>query len=146
MLRQTFLLSQYSFICVQYFKCSDIKQLIVSTSLFFILVAKISSKKVYEKMEDNSTLEKVLLVCNRKGELLRLVVDSKMTFLRSIRKKNLIILKSLQKKNLQFLVLFVFRLLTFELSNISSKCSLNCNVLTLNIFITVLYLKFYSIL
>ena len=34
-------------------------------NIVFILVAKISSKKVCEKMESNSTLEKILLVCNR---------------------------------------------------------------------------------
>ena len=56
-------------------------------------------------MENNSTLERVLLVCNRNVELLRLVeatFDS-----RRIRKKNLMILKSLQKKSLQFFTLFV---------------------------------------
>ena len=45
-------------------------------------------------------LEKHLLVCNRKAELLRLVgatFDSKVAFLRWMRKKNFIILKSLQK-------------------------------------------------
>ena len=70
-------------------------------NIVFILVAKISSKKICEKLENNSTLEKVLLICNRNAELLRLVAvsfDSKVANLRRIRKKNLIILKSLQRK------------------------------------------------
>ena len=59
-------------------------------------------------MEDNSTLEDVLLVRNRNAELLRLVgatIDSKVASLRRMRKKNLIILKNLQ--NL-FVVVDVF--------------------------------------
>ena len=67
-------------------------------------------------MENKSTLEKVLLVCNRNGELLRLVgatSDSKVASLRRMRKK------SLQKICLPFFVLFVLSLLTFELSNIN---------------------------
>ena len=35
------------------------------------LVAKISFKKVCEKMKNNLTLEKVLLVCNWNAEMLR---------------------------------------------------------------------------
>ena len=68
----------------------------------FILVRKTRFKKVCEKMENNSTLEKVLLGGKRNAELLRLVeaiYDSKLAFLRRIRKKNLVILKSLQKKS-----------------------------------------------
>ena len=42
-------------------------------NIVFILVAKISSEKVCEKMKNNSILDKVLLVCNRNVELLRLV-------------------------------------------------------------------------
>ena len=70
-------------------------------NIVFILLAKISSKKVCEKMKNNATLEKVLLVCKKNAVLLRLVgatLDFKVAFLRRIRKKNLIILKSLQKK------------------------------------------------
>ena len=65
-------------------------------------MAKISFKKVCEKMENNSAL----LVCNRNVDLLRLVgatLDSKVASLRRMRKKNLITLKSLQKKVLPFL-------------------------------------------
>ena len=54
-------------------------------NIVFILVAKISSKKVSEKMENNSTLEPVLLACNRNAKLLRLVgvtFDSKVTSLK----------------------------------------------------------------
>ena len=52
-------------------------------------------------MEKNSTLEKVLLVCNRNAELLQFVgatYDSKVASLRRMRKKNFIILKGFQKK------------------------------------------------
>ena len=69
-------------------------------------MAKISSKKVCDKMENNSTLEKVLLVCNRNAELLPLVgatFDVQGAFLRRMRRKNLIILKSLQKKVYNFM-------------------------------------------
>ena len=46
MFRQAFLLSQYSFIYVQYFKCSDnIINAIFLWNIVFILGAKISSKK-----------------------------------------------------------------------------------------------------
>ena len=70
-------------------------------------------------MENNSTLEKVLLVCNRNAELLRLVgatFDFKMASLRRMRKKNLIIVKSLQEK---LLLLFCLSLLASELSSIN---------------------------
>ena len=75
-------------------------------NIVFILVAKISSKIVCENMENNSALEKVLLVCNRNVELLQLVgatFDYKVASLIRIRKKNLIILKSSQKKVCHFL-------------------------------------------
>ena len=102
-------------------------------NIVFILVAKISSKKVCEKMENKLKLTKVLLVCNRNAELLRLVratFDSKLAFLRRMRKKNFIILKSLQKKSLPFFCFIYVSLLTFELSNINWKCAENCNILT----------------
>ena len=54
-------------------------------------MAKISSKTVCEEMKNNTTLEKVLLVCNRNAELLRLVkanFNSKVAPLRRMRKKN----------------------------------------------------------
>ena len=102
MFKHAFLLSQYSFVY----------NILSSNKIVFILVAKISSKKVCEVMENNPTLEKVFLVCNRNAEPSRLLAatfDSKVAFLRRMRKKNLIILKSLQKKSLPFLVLFVCR-------------------------------------
>ena len=78
---------------------------------FFFLVAKIILKKVGEKMENNSTLEQVLLVFNRSNDLLRWLVgetfDYKVASLRRIRKKKLIILKSFEKKSLPYFVLFV---------------------------------------
>ena len=67
--------------------------------------------KVCEKMENNSTFEKVLLVCNRNAELLWLVgatFDAQGAFLRRMRKKNMIILKSLQKKSVKFFVVDIW--------------------------------------
>ena len=84
----------------------------VNWPIVFILVTKINSKKVCEKMENTLTFEKVLLACNRNAELLRLeetIFDSKVSSLRRMRKKNSIILKSLQKKMLPFFVWFVCR-------------------------------------
>ena len=69
-----------------------------SNNIASILVAKINYKKVCEKMEINSMLEKVLLVCNRYAKLLRLEGATCGSF-RRIRKKNRIILKSLQRKS-----------------------------------------------
>ena len=79
-------------------------------NIVFILVTKICSRKVCEKIENNSTLEKVLQKCSWNAELLRLVgatFDSKVASLRRMRKKNLIIQISLQKKNWPFFVLFL---------------------------------------
>ena len=77
-------------------------------------------------MENNSTLEKILLVFNRNAELLRLVgatFDAKVASLRRMMKKYLIILKSLQKRKLLLMAIFCFIgfvvVLTFELSNIN---------------------------
>ena len=80
--------------------------------IVFILVAKINSKKVCEKMEYDLTLEKVLLMCNRNAELLRLVggtFDSQVASLGRMNKKNWIILKSLQKNVCPVFVLFACR-------------------------------------
>ena len=119
MFRQAFLLSQYSFICVQYFKWSGRiiyaiffwqlinKRVDCFNNIVFILVVKISSNKVYENIEHNSTLEKVFLVCNRNAELLQLLgatFDSKVAFLRRMRKKNLIIVINFAEKSLPFFV------------------------------------------
>ena len=49
------------------------KQLIVSTTLFLFWSRKIVPNMFVIKTENNSMLEKVLLVYNRNGELLRLV-------------------------------------------------------------------------
>ena len=57
-------------------------------------------------------LEKVLQVCNRNAELLRLVKATfgyKEASLKRMMKKNLIILKSFAEKTLPFFVLFVCR-------------------------------------
>ena len=73
-------------------------------------------------MENNSTLEQVLLVCNRNAELLRLVgaiFYFKVTSLRRMSKKNFDNAEKSAGKSLTFFVSFVCRLLTFELSNIN---------------------------
>ena len=118
MFKQAFLLSQYSFICEQYFKCSDIQYtqyffwwLVNKTADCFNNIVEINSKKVCEKMENNSMLEKVLLVFNRNAQLLRLVEAtfySKVASLRRMMKKNLITLKSLQKRKLWLMAIFCF--------------------------------------
>ena len=76
-----------------------------------VLVLKISRKKFIEKMENNSTLEKILWAFNRNAKLLRLVgvtFYSKMASLRRMMKKNFIILKSLQKRKPLLMVIFYF--------------------------------------
>ena len=116
-------------------------------NIVFILVAKINLKKFCEKMENNPTLEKVLLVCNRNAELLRLVgasFDSKVAFLRRMRKNNLIIRQSLQKK-FSFFVLVVYR--CWRLScQISIKSVRKIIIWSLIVPMTVLYLKLFKIL
>ena len=152
MFRPTFLLNQYSFICVQYFKCSDTrvnKTAVCFNNIAFILVAKIRSKKVCDKLENNSTLEKALLVCNRNVELLRLVeatCDSKMATLRRIMKKDWIILKSLQKKSLPCFYLFVCRCWHLSCQISTESVRKICNMLTERTYDSLLYLKSFSIL
>ena len=58
-----------------------------------VLVVKISRKNLLKKMENNSTLEKILWVFSRNAKLLRLVgatFYSKVASLRRMMKKNLI--------------------------------------------------------
>ena len=111
-------------------------------NIVLILMAIISSKKVCEKMENNSTLEKVLLVRNRNAELLQLVgatFDLKVASLRRMRKKYL------QKKNLSFVVLFVCR--GWHLSSqILIESVQKIVICALNVLMTMLCLKFSSIL
>ena len=114
--------------------------------LCFYYGGKISFKKVCEKIENNSTLEKVLLVRKRKAEMLQLVgatFDSKVALLRRMRKKNLIILKSLQKKSLAFFVLLVWRCwhLSCQISIESVRKIVICSLSV--IIMTVLYLKIF---
>ena len=90
-------------------------QLVIKTadsfnSIGIILMAKISSKKVCEKVENSPKLKKVLLVCNRNADLLRLVgatFDSKVATLRTIKKKNLLILNKKQKVHHNLFYFFV---------------------------------------
>ena len=94
-------------------------------------------------MENNSTLENVLLVCNRNAELLRLVgatFDYKVASLRRVRKKVLIIVKSLQKKVRHFCFICL-SLFTFKLSNIK-----NCNMLTERTYDSAVFKIFLNII
>ena len=117
-------------------------------NIVLILMATISFKKVCEKIENNSTLENVLLVCNRNAELLQLVdatFDCKVASLRRMRKKNMVILKSLQKNSSPFFILFVCR--CWHLScQISIESVRKIEICSLNILMIVLYWKFFSIL
>ena len=77
-------------------------------------------------MENNSTLEKVLLVCNRNRQILWLVGA---TFQSGFSQK----VEEEKCENSEKFVIFCFiylLLLTFELSNIIWKCTENCNMLT----------------
>ena len=136
--RQAFLLNQYS---------HNIRNILLTAGKQNSwLFHQHSFNFVCEKMENNSTLKKVLLVCNRNAELLRLVgatFDSKVAFLGRMRKKNLIILKSLQKNSAIF-GFVCLSLLTFELSNINCshwtylwQCCIKIfrNIITICIFI-----------
>ena len=107
-------------------------QLVIKTAdcfnnIVFILVAKINSKIVCEKMDNNSTLEKVLLMCNRNADLLQLVeatLDSKVASFRRMTKKKFDNSEKFAQKVFAVFCFICFSLLTFELSNI------NCNMLT----------------
>ena len=114
-------------------------------NIVFISVANISSKKVCEKMENNSALEKVLLVCNRNAEPKKkgATFNSKVTSLRRLRKKNLIILKSFHKKSLPFFGLFICRCwhLSCQIAMLTARTSESAafkiclNIITICIFI-----------
>ena len=157
---QAFLLIYYySFIYVQYFRCSDISyrnifwQLVNKTAdcfknIIFILLAKISSKKDCAKIENNSTLAKVLLVCNRSSEMLRLVkatFDSKMASLRTMRKKNFKNWKVCRKKINHFLF-YLFVVVDVGLQNINCKCWKNCNMVTERTYHSVVFKIFLNII
>ena len=99
------------------------------------------------KKENNSTLENILLICNRNAELLRLVgatFDSKVASLRSMEEK----FDNSEKFGEKKFAIFCFiclSLLTFELSNINWKSSEKCNMFTERTYMTVLHLKLFSI-
>ena len=114
----------------------------------FVLVVKISRKNLLKKMENNSTLEKILWVFNRNAELLRLVAatfSSKVACLRRMMKKNLIILKSLQKRKLLLMAIF-YCLWPFELSNINWKCSEHIYMLTEHTYDSAVFEIFLNII
>ena len=73
------------------------------------------------------------------------LVGATLAFLRRMRKKNLIILKGWQKKNFEVFWFIRLSLLTFELS-ISIESVRKILIFSLNVLMTVLYLKYFSIL
>ena len=82
-------------------------------------------------MENISTLEKVLPVCNGNAELLRLV-GGHFWFQSGLSQKNKEekFEKFAEKKFAIFCFICLLLLLFVELSNINWKCSENCNMLT----------------
>ena len=125
-----------------------VKQANCFNNIVFILVMKISSKKVCKKNGKELNIKKGLSSVEQERRAVAVVgatFDSKVAFLRTIRKKNLMILKSLQKQSLTFFVLFVCRCghLSCQISIESVRKIIIYNIIVLK---TVLYLKFYSIL
>ena len=115
-------------------------------NIVFILVAKISSKKVSKEMENNSTLEKVLLVCKRKASLA--VMDSRSnfwSFSQKDKKEKFDNSEKFTKKNFATFCFISLSLLTFELSNINWKCLKNCNMLTERTYDSVVFKIFLNI-
>ena len=162
MFGQAFLLSQYSFICIQYFKYSNtwyawyaifFWQLVNRTADCFnnnrfIWVVKIGFKKGLWNNGKQFNVGKGFPVNNRNFELFRLVeaiFDIKAASLRRMSKKNLIILKSLKKNSFSIFILFAYRWhLSYQISieNVRQIVIFYCTYLVMS----VLYLKFYSIL
>ena len=114
-------------------------------NIVFILLVKISSKKIFKKMENNATLEKVLLVCNKNVAINRSNFWLQSGFPQKDEKEILIILKSLHKKVVIF-CLICLSLLTLELSNLNWKCSEICNMLTERIYDSVVFKIFLNII
>ena len=111
-----------------------------------VLVVKISRKNLLKKWK---TTQRRKRSYNRNAKLLRLVgatFYSKVASLKRMMKKNLIILKSFQKKSLSFIVLFVFSLFTFKLSNINWKCSKHIYMLTEHTYDSAVFEIFLNII
>ena len=110
-------------------------------------MAKISSKKDCEKMENNSTLEKVLLVRNRNVKLLRLLEQlliSKCFLSEGLGRKIWSFWKVHRKKVHNFFICLL--LLSFELSNINWKCSENFILLTEITYDSAVFKNFLNII
>ena len=100
-------------------------------------------------MEINSLLEKVLVVCNRKAEVLRLVgasFDSKITSLKRIRKKKFFKSESFAEKKVAIFSFICLSLLTFDWSNINWKCSKICIKLTERAYGSAVFKIFLNIM
>ena len=104
-------------------------------NIVFILEAKISSIKVCEKMENNSTLERALVT----------VSSSIFWFQSGFPQKD----EEEKFDNFEKFANFCFiclSLLTFELSNINWKCSENCNMLTKRTYDSAIFKIFLNII
>ena len=103
-------------------------------------------------MENNSTLEKILLVFNRNAELLRLVgatFYSKVASLRKIDEEKFHHSEKFAEKKAFSYGHFLFYLFCRYLHlscQISIESVRNIFICSMNILMTVLYLKFFSIL
>ena len=125
-------------------------QLVVKTAgcfnnIVFILVAKISSKKSLWKNGKQFNVDSRLTSVLQQSRLLRLVgtgFDSKVVSLGRMRKKNLIILQIINKQMRLFLFVFCWHMSC----QISIESVWKIVICSLNVLMTKLYLKFYSIL
>ena len=103
-----------------------------------------------ENMENNSTLRRVLLVCNRNAELLRLVEDN--FWFQSVRnatkdeKEKFDNSEKFTEKKFAIYCFICLLLLTFELSNINWKCLENCNLLTKRTYESAVFKIFLNII
>ena len=106
-----------------------------------VLVVKISRKNLLEKMENNSTLEKILLVFNRYAELLQFLFQS--GFFKKDDEEKF----DHSEKFAYGHFLFYWFCRCLHLScQISIESVRNIFICSLNILMTVVYLKFFSIL
>ena len=88
-------------------------------NIVFILVTKMSCKKICDEIENNSTLEKGLIVCNRNAELLRLVEASLIPKWQEDEEEKFDNSEKFAEKKFAIFCFISLSLLTFELSNIN---------------------------
>ena len=111
-------------------------------NIVFILLAKISSQKVCEKMENNLTLEKVLLAV----AVSRSNFWFQSGFSQKDEKEKLENSEIFCKKKVCHFLFYFLLLLTFELSNINWKCAENWNMLTERAYDSAVFKIFFNII